>query len=541
LLTQFTWTLACGLGLTVTVGGLARLAHVPVPVYVISLHALMLVMAVSGQHSALSTQHPAPSTQHSALGTANWELRTRLPLYALVALCCVIMTVVAGQRNHLRFDGYEDQTVFASDANWLANDPDDPGIRARRAGVTVGDPRSDTDGWTYNHAAWVWASGVPAHQLIWYDLTALFAWTIPLFTFALAYELTGRVAAGAWSAAALTLLGLLTIDSFVYIPNNMAFGQATLFQLNTLRAFSRGLMLPLALFTILMYLRAPRRRDLVLVILTGIALAFMHPQQMMVLNVVAGATAAVWWLARPARARLMAVIGLGLALMSFVGLSYWQRAAQVVNTSGIAAYNARVEAQLLAEERSPIREGGVFVTLRLPVVGATFILRPEVIFYHPVIAAGAAVGLLFALGWRRSLAAQYIFAATAVALLLMFTPGLTRLFVRLTYTLAAPGLVFALPIPLAFGLGLDALVGFARRRVRSVPSAEFQVLSSEFSVADRQSSAPNTEHWELGTGNWELFNCAVRRRPADPPARTVPDPGQRPRPDRRRQRHASAA
>jgi tetratricopeptide (TPR) repeat protein len=447
-ITRFAWVLACGIGLAAALGGLLRLAHVPVPVYLGLLHGLMAALAL----------WPVKTANADAGKTVFRPRRESLPLYALLLLCCAVVSAVGWERNHYRFDNYEDQTVFVSDADWLANNPDNPGLRARRAGVSIGDPRADTDGWTYAIAAWTRASGYPAADTIWYAITPLFGWTIPLVIFALAYELTGRTSAGAWSAAALVIVGLFTIDGLVYNRSLFVFGQFALFQLNTLRSLSRALMLPLAIFVALLYLRAPRWRDLGLVFLTGAALMVMHPQQVMVYDVSIGATAGLWWLARPTRARLMQGAALLLVLACFVGLPYLQRSVMYFD---INTLDENADAQL-TDAGAPTGAAAqtiYFLTLnRLPIVGTTYILRPDVFFYHPVIALACVIGLLAGVGWRRSLAAQYLFAATAVTLLLLFTPGLTRLFARLTYSQAVPGLIFALPLALAFGLAVDFIL-----------------------------------------------------------------------------------
>jgi tetratricopeptide (TPR) repeat protein len=458
-ITRFTWVLACGIGLATALGGLLRLLHVPVPVYLGLLHGLMAALA-------LWPIRPSDGDQ-----TVFRLRRESLPLYALLLLCCALVSVVGWERNHFRYDNYEDQTVFISDAEWLANNPDNPGLRARRAGVTVGDPRTDTDGWTYAIAAWTRASGYPAADTVWYAVTPLFGWTIPLVIFALAYELTRRTSAGVWSAAALVIVGLLTIDGMVYNRSLFVFGQFALFQLNTLRSLSRALMLPLALFVALMHLRAPRWRNLGLVFLTGAALMVMHPQQVMVYDVSIGATAGLWWLARPSRARLFQGAALLLVLVSFIGLPYLQRAGMNFD---INAVDENVDTQLTtpgAPVGSAAPSVNYFLTINhVPVLGTTYILRPEVFFYHPIVALACIIGLLAGLGWRRSLAAQYLFASTAITLLLLFTPGLTRLFARLTYSQAVPGMIFALPLALAFGLAVDWMLATLTHPLSLFPS-----------------------------------------------------------------------
>src|SRR5690606_41827920 len=75
-----------------------------------------------------------------------------------------------------------------------------------------------------------------------------------------------------------------------------------------------------------------------------------------------------------------------------------------------------------------LARGEFLILPNLPLVGATYIRNPARVFYHPVIVLVVALGLLYGLRLRRSLAAPYIFGTTAVFLLISFLPGLTELF-----------------------------------------------------------------------------------------------------------------
>lgn len=433
-ISRFAWVLTCAFALTICLGGLARYVQIPVVGFIVGLHALMLILLAL----------PAPPATHDDNWRWSWR---RAPLYALVALCCAIVLSVGLERGQFRFNGFEDQTVFISLADWLANNPDDPGIRSRRIGVTGGDNRWDTDGWTYTHAVWSRSSDRAAAQLIWFDLTPLFVWTIPLAVFALAYELTRRETTAAWSAAALTCAGLLTLDSLVYYPTTLAFGQFALFQVNTLRTIATALVTPLALLAAFAYLRRPSGRGLILIVLIGLALASLHPRQIVIFLYSAGGTALLWWLAGPTWARFRQMILFGGALTLLLGLPLLQRLQRPLR--GAAT-------RLLETSNDP--RGGYLMLENLPLVGDSFIVSPATVFYHPLIVIVVVLGLLAAWRWRRGPAAQYVSATTVITLLLLFTPGLTPIFTRLVSSVLAPGIVLGLPVALVLGGAVDWLL-----------------------------------------------------------------------------------
>ncbi|MBZ0297656.1 MAG: hypothetical protein K8L99_34180 [Anaerolineae bacterium] len=454
------WILVGGLSLTVCLGAAARFLQVSIPLYLLVLHAIMLLLAL----------RPAPA----APVDARWRLSRRdLPLYGLLVLSCVIVLLVGIDRNRFRFNGFEDQTVFVSLADWLANAPDDPGLLDRRIGVVNPDRRWETDGWTYTHAAWVWSSGVSAADLIWYDLTPLFMWLVPLVIFGLAYTLTRRESAAVWSAAMLTLAGLLTLDGLVYNPTVIAYGQFAVFQVNTLRAFSTALMLPLALMVALSYLRDTQRRDLLLIFLAGLALATMHPRQIAIFQISIGATAVLWWLSQPTRRRLLNAALLLVVLASLLVLPFIQR----LNRPGAIERTQRIERNALntddsGEETEANAPDSLLVLENLPLLGSTYIMNPRTIFYHPLIILATLIGLGAVWWWRRSLAAQYLFASTAAMLVIFFVPGVTEVVAGIISLILLSGMIFLLPLALSLGLALDALLRQLRQSIAQ-PTAAF--------------------------------------------------------------------
>lgn len=450
---RFAWVLVCGLSLTIVIGGAARLFNVPVMTYLIVLHALMLVLAAL----------PAGHTQHEP-----WRFsRAMLPLYGLVIVCCVI-AVGIGYASRYRFYGFEDQVIFVSHASWLVNNPgetpENRPLRSRQVGgLEWRDTRFDSDGWTYSHAAWAWASGISATQLIWFELDPLFVWSVPLLTFALAYELTRRETAAVWSAAALTLVGMLTLDNIAHFPDYTSFGRMTLVQISTLRQASLTIMLPLTLMTGFTAMRTWQRRDLFMVGMAGLALAIMHPIQITLFVIAIGVTGVLMWLSQPDRKTLLRLLSLALVIALLLALPFIQR----LNRSGLNAADTIVRETTIEAADTATARGDFLLLPDFPLTGDTFIRNPATVFYHPLIVLGVAAGLLWGLGWRRSLAAQYIFGTTALTMILFFTPGVTEFYNRFVSSVGLLTTTFLLPLPLALGLSLDVLLRRTNRRILS--------------------------------------------------------------------------
>lgn len=454
------WIMAAGLGLTIGLGGLARLIETPPVVYLFVLHGLLLGLGLL----------PAATAPAEAIP---WRLTRRaVPGLAVLIVACAVGAAGGYERTRVRYSGFEDQTVFVSLANWLAHDPSDPG----RLSVQLGNPGFDirwaTDGWTYTHAVWAWSSGRPPADLIWHDLTPLFAWTIPLIWAALAYALTGSESAAVWSAACVVIFGLLTVDDLVYIQGGGVFGQDGLFELNTLRKFSSGVVLPLALAVLVSLLHAPRRRDWLILLLIGVALAMLHPQQVAMFLVDAGAIGGLWWLAHPDRARLRRLIAVGAVLAGVMILPAIQWALDPIRTVNLTA---EVNASFTAGPESAVPAAGVERTTTaagvsvlslsgLPLVGSTYILDPAVIVYHPLILLAIGLGLLHGLFWRRSFAANVLFAATIGPLAVVFVPGLAALFARFATLSTSERMAIAIPVAAILGISLDGVLTRLNRR-----------------------------------------------------------------------------
>ncbi|HUN06478.1 MAG TPA: hypothetical protein PLQ56_07745 [Aggregatilineales bacterium] len=452
---RFGWVLACGLGFSIVMAAPFRLFEQAIPVYLIILHIVMFLLAIWFDGKAPSDE---PDWQW------NWS---RLPSFALVALCSVIAMGVSYESRY-RFYGFEDQPIFISYIDWLVHHPGvrpvpETPLRSRQVAVISADSRMDTDGWTYNHAAWSWVSGVDGAQLIWYDLATLFIWSVPLITFALAYEITRKETTAIFSSAALTIAGLLTLDNLVYAPNYVAYGRFVLFQINVPRQASLTLTLPLALLTAFAYLRTYSRRDLLMMGLSALAVAIMHPIQFMILAVSLGAVGLARLIAAPRLITLRQFIPMGIVLGLILALPYIQRSTRVVDMNEDVL--TVVRPNLLANPNSLANQ--YFVMLpELPILGQTYIRRPETVFYNPVITLAIILALLYGLRWRSTPLRQYIFAATLISLFLFFTPGLTRLFDRIVSSVGILTAMFTIPVALIYGQVLDDVTTWASRRMR---------------------------------------------------------------------------
>ena len=453
---RFVWMLGCGLGLTIVLGGLLRYLNTPVPIYLLVLHGIMLVLAL------IKPAQPPSST-------TPWKFERRnIPLYLLIACMCAIVFWVGVQASRYRI-ALVVPTVYAAEANWLANEADHFSTPDRWIGFTEAAQvasRTRLDGWTYTQAAWSWASGVPAPDLFWYDLMPLFLWMLPLITFATAYLLSRREDTAAWCVIGLTALTLFTLDANVYggMGNSLFYGSQVI-AFNTVRVASTILVVPLAIYALLSFLACPNRRGLIPILLLGHALAFMRVRQIFILEVVAWATLAFWWLAAPSRKRLVLALPLVLGLISFAILPFQyyiqpSLQGQVYLTGAFPTATTDPNSLISTAGSEPIHilEGIYFRVLHgVPLLGDTLIIDPATWFYSPLIGLAMGIGLIAGWRWRRSLALQYLFATTGAITLLVFVPGVTALYTRIFGAAASAdligGLSFALPVPIALGFG----------------------------------------------------------------------------------------
>ncbi len=462
ILVRLMWILAGGLSMTVLLGSLFRLLGLPVWLYIVVLHFLMVVLAL---RPAVRTRPVSPLAKAALSGT-------RLALYGLLAVCVLVSLYVGAARSQLRWDAWEDPATFASWINWLVNDPDDPWLLTRRVTDTPDmiDDRYHTDGWPFVQAAWVWSSGVEASTFIWYLITPLFAWVTPLAFFAFVYELSRKEQLAVYSTAGLMLLSLLSVDYIGYdtfggIPFSPYYGASAYQYLNISRYFSTAIMLPLALMIAVSYLQRPARARWLFALLAVPALGLMHARAITIFVVSMGAFTALYWLFNRTRGQALVCLRVGGVLLLGLAVPVVQR--YIVVPAGV------VEAQVVQASAGLTPS---VLTLSLPVLGQTLIIRPDLVFYHPLIAIGASVGLLVIVLSRRP-EALYAFGVTAAFLALLLLPGLAAVFIALVSPRIAHNFAIALPIGLSLGYMLDRIVtAISRRMAFLAPAAS--VLST---------------------------------------------------------------
>lgn len=448
ILVRLMWVLAGGISLTILLGSLFRLLGLPIWLYVLVLHLIMAGLALR-----------PPAEAGPAESAARQPVRvSQMAVYGLLVVCSLTSMAVGTTRSQLRWDAWEDPATFASWINWLVNDPEDPWRLSRRVTDTPDmiDERYHSDGWPFVEAAWLWSSGVDAPTFIWYLVTPMFAWLTPLVYFAFIYELSRNVRLAVFSTAALTLLSLLSLDYIGYDTFFTAFAPyygANAFEyLNISRYFSVAIVLPLALMAAVSYLQRPARAKLWYALLAAPTLGLLHAKAITIFVISIGAFAAVYWLAHRTRSQMLVSLRIGVVLVVGMAVPVVQRYV-VVPAGAVEGQVAQVS-------------GGLFpgvLQVDVPLIGETLIVRPELVFYHPLMVAGVGLGLL-ALVLSRRPEALFASGVTAAFLALMLLPGLAAIFITLVSPRIAHNFAIGLPIGLGLGLLLDGIAASLPRR-----------------------------------------------------------------------------
>ena len=447
---RLAWIAACGLSIPIVLGALARLIGVPVGVYVIGLHVILLLI----------------SLRPSAAAPVERMERKTLPFYLVLALACAVFTAVSLERNRLRYDGYEDQTWLVSLADWWANQPQPENIVSRNIGETNTLTYWSTDGLTYVLAAWVWASGVPAADLVWYAFSPLFAWLVPVIHFAIALKLTKRHDTAAWSVGFTLILALTTIYGMGMIDGFWMVGREASFQLNTLRTFSNGLMLPLAVFAFVTCLREERRRFDLLLLIVALALALSHPRQFLAVFAGLYAILALRAIVMPSRAALCRTLILGAVLLPSLIVPLYQYGRMI---AGVIVPTAPT-APAAAVTATPAAPNSLEGTTRLDLFGRDLglMVDPAQLLFHPFVLPALILSLAAAFRLRHSLTAQVTFAASLTMIALSFVPPLFELILRLLNPYFGLRFVlelfYLLPIGLILGIATSAAVDYVSKR-----------------------------------------------------------------------------
>ena len=433
---RLTWIVACGLGITIVIGAVARLLLLPVSVYVVGIHVLMFLFCLKP-----AVVSPMQTIQ-----------RQELPFYLLLATTCLVFVFVGWERNRMRFDYYPDQALPVSLADYWAHTAQPESLATRNIADTYGRTYWSSDGLTYVFAAWVWSGGFSAVQLIWYALTPLFVWLVPLAHFAYVYQLTRRADTAAWATGAVTILALTTIMPTTDVGGLWNFGQEAAFQLSTLRTFSTALLMPLVLFVFFGCLRTPALRYYLLVSVVMLALALTHPRQYLAMLTALGAALGIGVLITPSKARFRTTLILGFMLLPSLLVPIWQYASHL----GTAV------------------EGDVVGEVAAAVNISTHILSPQELLFNPLIALAMLLAVLSILRLRRSQAAQFIFATSLAMFTISYIPPIFNAirqilgsYFGLHYVLE---LLYIVPYGLIFGISVSLLQDWLSRRLRYTAS-----------------------------------------------------------------------
>lgn len=444
------WIVTCGLGISIVLGAFARLVVLPVGIYVVGIHILMMLLA-------LVSAEVAPVSPIE---------RKTLPIYLLLGVTCIVFIFVGRQQNRVWLDGFDDQSLPVSMADWWAHQAKPENVISRQIGQIWVVGYWSTDGLTYTFASWIWAGNFSAVQLIWYALTPLFAGLVPLAHYALAYRITKRADTAAWTAGMILVLALTTIKSPTALYGGAwMFGQEAAFQLDTLRTFSTALLMPLAFFVFFSYMRSPSRPYYWLTGIILLALALTHPRQFLAVFTGLCAILALNWLMAPSRARLRRAVLLGLVLLPALAVPFWQYAAIFLGL---------------------VRSTTIGADLAFAVSSSQQLVELDSLLFHPLIPLALCLGLVSVVYLRRSLAAQFVFSGMVLMFALSFVPPifnvirqLLGIYFGLHYVLE---MFYLIPYGLILGIAISFLHDYLKQHLHLRPLVGDWVITGGFIV-----------------------------------------------------------
>jgi len=439
---RITWLAVCGLGISIVLGAVARLLLIPLTIYIVGLHGLMLLLCL------------LPSARVRPIKLIS---RQALPYYLLLATICVFFVFIGWERNKLRFSDYPDQTYPVSLADLMIHQSKIESLNSRNIVENSDLTYWSSDGLTYVFAAWARASGASAVQIIWYALTPLFVWLVPMAHFAVAYRITKRADTAAWATAVTFIFALTTINTPSLLGGAWMYGREAAFQLTTLRYFSAALLLPLTLFVFFSCIRVPRLSHYLMMGIMILALALTHPRQYLVIFSGLYAVLGLRWLVKPSKRELRRFVTLGLAMLPSLIVPFWQ-------------YSSHLQTQITPD-----------LVNDLPGVASISqqIIEPSMLLFHPFVILALLLSVVAVVRLRRSLAAQYIVATVAVMLVLSYVTPIFNIILRVFGSYFGIHFVFELffivPIGLILGIaisfGLDWLT--TRMRLHSLMTKSF--------------------------------------------------------------------
>lgn len=429
---EMAFALAAGVGVIVSLGAVFRYWVLPVAGYVIVLHILMLLFCLF---------YP-PATSPRIISS---RYKPRL-IHGLLVLLCAISLKIGFDRSQIRYDLWADETEFLTKINWIVTHPNDHGRYTVQTGLPYEriDVRYYTDGMTFNHAVWVWASGTSAVDLLWHWITPLFIWIVPLAVYGLAYALSENESHGVYSAALYVIISMITIDSFAYNLNT-AVGRNAFSNMSTLRYFSTALVLPLSQMVFVHFMRYPSRRLVPILIVSAASLALLHPRQMTILAVTIGAFAVFYTLRNKRRITRWSIAVVFAILVASLLLPLGQRVA--------------LDTPVSEGSQNALRpESGKFANLSgLPILGDTFIINPAILVDNPLLLASFVLGVILLL-WIRAPESDFAGGSALATAVLLFAPGIAELFTNMVSARIVTTFTLILPLGILWGSALHAIV-----------------------------------------------------------------------------------
>lgn len=408
---------------------------------------VMLLIHAGGQVAALAVWLRQPLPDASAPARRLDPVWIVYAAAAVAVIGAVILSLASFDLSDAVNLGGTDHNVYVSVVNRLHDYPArQPQPNTRGDGVNF---RLYSGAWAYEQALIAWATGLTPLQVVVSNATAPLLALVFLTCFALSFEATRRVEVALLSA--LFTLATLTLGYAAAreYTRDVGFGERVLRSISEDKVLTGFVLVPAAVaLTLYLLDRAPARRGLwsrlspwLALLLALAAVVGAHPVGFGQYLAVMGAYLLVRLLANPTPRAWLTFGAMALALLAVMLLPLAQL---LVHRLPIAIFDWA---------STPLDAG----LLRVAADGA-YILHPGYVS-APVFVAGIALGLLMAARARRDRAAQYLFAATAGPLILVYTPYLTSTLGNLLKADNLERLLWVLPTGLAFayaaGLALD--------------------------------------------------------------------------------------
>ncbi len=386
--------LTCGLMPLIGIGALFRFFQLPIAIYIAVVHALMFVL------SRLPARRIAP---------LNWRMPpVRMLLWGTTAVCVMILLIFTLETNRYHFAGeFSDRGLLASLTEWLITGSSDEGFFNRMLGQSS-DFRLRVDGWTYMTASWVGTSHGQAYQYVWRQQSLMLVWMIPVILFALTHLLTHSDWAAALAVVTLTIFAINTTDVIGFMGIYQS-GRHPVFDLRTLREIGLGVLLPMSLFSLVIWLREGTNGAAILTGLCAAALASVHPRALLVFALFIAVSGLVLFWQKRFRLTLLraGILLIGVGILGIAALLLLRtRLSEFTSVSVCTSVTHSEQA--------------------MPFIGETYLLSIPLVFGHAVLVLGWIASLYLAFQQRGRRMFAFYAAPTLIVGALIVSPVLFR-------------------------------------------------------------------------------------------------------------------